>query len=120
MVYGLRNLRYEYRLKRLNLFSLDFRGRRGDLIEAFKIINGYEKMDKAILFTESCYKQLRGHSCKLYQKPVRTQLRQKIVSQRIVSKWNELSEVVVKSTSIKMFKNRLDKFVGHNVGIKNC
>ena len=39
---GLRDLRYEERLKECGLTSLETRRLRGDQIEVFKILNGYE------------------------------------------------------------------------------
>ena len=38
MVYGFGKLKYEESLERLNLFSLQFRRMRGDMIETYKII----------------------------------------------------------------------------------
>ena len=42
MVYGFGNLKYEERLERLNLFLLQYRRMRGDMIETYKIISGLE------------------------------------------------------------------------------
>jgi len=41
LVWGMKNLHYEERLKRLGLMHLDRRSVRSDLLEAFKIINGH-------------------------------------------------------------------------------
>jgi len=40
-VWGMENWHYEERLKRLGLMRLDRRRVRSDLLETFKIINGY-------------------------------------------------------------------------------
>ena len=45
MVYGLNDLTYEQRLMRLDITALETRKLRGDLIEAFKIIKGFDKVD---------------------------------------------------------------------------
>ena len=45
MVYGLNDLTYEQRIRRLGITTLEFRRIRGDLIEVFKIIKGFDKVD---------------------------------------------------------------------------
>ena len=47
---GLRDLRYEERLKECGLTTLETRRLRGDQIEVFKILNGYENIDSNIFF----------------------------------------------------------------------
>ena len=44
LIPGLRDLRYEERLKECGLTSLEMRRLRGDQIEVFKILNGYENI----------------------------------------------------------------------------
>ena len=51
MVYGFRNLKYEKRLERLNLFLLQYRRMRGDMIETYKIISGLEDVNSSQVFT---------------------------------------------------------------------
>ncbi len=45
MIQGLMNLPYQDRLKHLNLYALERRRVRGDLIEVFKWVKGYNKGD---------------------------------------------------------------------------
>ena len=47
MVYGFGNLKYEERLERLNLISLQHSRMRGDLIETYKIISGSEDVNSS-------------------------------------------------------------------------
>ena len=47
MVYSFGNLKYEERLERLNLFSLQYRRMRGDMIEIYKIISGLEDVNSS-------------------------------------------------------------------------
>ena len=65
MVYGFRNLKYEERLERLNLFSLQYRRMRGDMIETYKIMSGLEDVNSSQFFTRSNMKNFHGHSLKL-------------------------------------------------------
>ena len=43
-----RNISYEMRLRECGLTTLETRRLRGDQIEVFKILNGYENMDRNI------------------------------------------------------------------------
>ena len=45
LIPGLRDLTYEERLKECGLTTLETRRLRGDKIEVFKILNGYENID---------------------------------------------------------------------------
>ena len=45
LIPGLRDLTYEERLKECELTTLKTRRLRGDQIEVFKILNGYENID---------------------------------------------------------------------------
>ena len=48
LIPGLRDLRYEERLKEFGLTTLETRRLRWDQIEVFKILNGYENIDSNI------------------------------------------------------------------------
>ena len=52
LIPGLRDLRYEEQLKKCGLTTLETRRLRGDQIEVFKILNGYENID-SIIFSKS-------------------------------------------------------------------
>ena len=60
----LKKMPYTDRLQEMNLTTLQERRQRGDLIETFKIINGYYNCPLE-LFTFSHGMQLRGHPRKL-------------------------------------------------------
>ena len=49
MISKLRNISYEMRLKECGLTTLETRRLRGDQIEVFKILNGYENIDRNML-----------------------------------------------------------------------
>ena len=50
LIPGLRDLRYEERLKECGLTTLETRRLRGDQIEVFKILNGYGNIDSNLFF----------------------------------------------------------------------
>ena len=51
LIPGLRDLTYEERLKECGLTTLETRRSRGDQIEVFKILNGYENIDSNHFFS---------------------------------------------------------------------
>ena len=118
MVHGLKDLKYEDRLKRFGVYSLQRRRFRGDLIETFKILTGKECIDKRQFFSLSVTTNLRGHDQKLFTPRSHLQVRQKLFSQWIIDTWNKLPQEVVESTSISMFKNRLNDY-WNDVGTKS-
>ena len=60
LIPGLRDLRYEERLKECGLTTLETRRVRGDQIEVLKILNGYENIDSNIFFEIKESKITRG------------------------------------------------------------
>ena len=110
MISEFRHLSYEERLNKLGLISLEKRRVRGDLIQAFKVIKGIDKVHYSKFFTLNVDRRTRGHKYKLIKKRSRLDLRKNFFSQRVVSAWNNLPETVVESCSVNAFKNELDRF----------
>ena len=52
MLPGLKGLSYGERLDRLELFSLECRRLKGELIEAFKIMRGIDRVNALSLFSQ--------------------------------------------------------------------
>jgi len=67
MIKDIQHLSYEDRLKKLNLYFLVRRRKRGDLIVVFKSLNNLEYIDEEIIFNRSLTTNLRGHDCKLFK-----------------------------------------------------
>jgi len=117
MVHGLKDIAYADRLEMHGLISLEKRRLRGDLIEVFKILADREN-DKQLFFTPATCSHLREHSLKLSKPRSTRQVRQNFFSQRVIDVWNKLPSNVVTSTSINMFKNKLDDH-WNDVGVKS-
>jgi len=83
---------------------------RGDLIEVFKIINGFEDVNYKDYFVTSTT-GLRGHEFKVFKGRFNTTIRKNSFSQRVIDHWNNLSYDVVARTSVLQFKKRLDIFM---------
>ena len=69
MIPELRNLTYESRLLECGLTTLEIR--RGYLIEMFKIVNGYEHIDKNMFFKLKEISRTRGHEATLVKEQCR-------------------------------------------------
>ena len=93
MVPELRYLSYEECLKECGLTTLETRWLRGDQIEVFKILNGYENIDRNMFFSLKKDSRTRGHEVKL----VKGQCR--------------LSTDCVTASSVTMFKNKVDTYL---------
>ncbi len=102
LVSGLRHVQYEERLRQLNLFSLERRRLRDDLILAFKIFKGEVDPNPSEFFP--CPPRAG-----LLQGPSRLRRRSGAFSVRIVKFWNRLPAHLVLSPSISIFKKQLDR-----------
>ena len=111
MIPKLRNISYEMRLKECGLTTLETRRLRGDQIEVFKILNGYENIDRNILFTVKEERRTRGHGVTLAKKQCRLDIRKFSFSQRTVNEWNRLSADCVGASSVNIFKNKIDIYL---------
>ena len=88
MIPKLRNINYEMHLKECGLTTLETRRLRGDQIEVFKILNGYENIDRNIFFTVKEERRTRGHGVTSAKKQCRLDIRTFSFSQRTVNQWN--------------------------------
>ena len=111
LITGLRDLSYDDRLKECGLTTLETRRLRGDQIEVFKILNGHENIDPNIFFKIKTGKITRGHDFTLVKGQNRLDFRKYSFSQRTVNEWNKLSADCVHSSSVNMFKNRIDNYL---------
>ena len=114
LIPSIAGLPYEERLKRLNLTSLQERRVRGDIIEAFKVVKGFDVVNAGEKFLQMEFgprrDRTRGHSLKLHKPRHRTLKRTMFFSSRGVDHWNNLPQVV-ESPSINSFKNRYDQYM---------
>ena len=101
---------YESRLKALGIYSLYCKRQRGDLIETYKLLNGYYDVDWTKFFTLSPIRNTRGHHMKLYKQTSKIQLRSNFFTQRIINMWNSLPATVVSAPTVSLFKQKLEKY----------
>jgi len=115
LVPGIGHMNYDDRLKMCNLTMLEDRRRRGDLIQLFKLLNGYSSMNVEHLF---CYTSQRHNvhtrsasNNHLVAEKSRLDVRKNFFTNRVVSKWNELPIEVRETESVNSFKNLYDDFM---------
>jgi hypothetical protein len=82
--------------------SLEERRNRSDLIEMFKISRGVSAIPWNSFFRADSNERIRGHSRKLAKDSFRLDVRKYFFSQRIVKKWNSLSEEVISAGSVNI------------------
>jgi len=82
----------------LDLPSMNYRQKRGDLILLYKIINNYFNSDFPNMITFSSTTTTRSHSFKLYKQQSRLQIRSNFYFNRIINDWSNLSQEVVNAT----------------------
>ena len=91
--------------------TLETRILRGDQIEVFKIVNGYEDVDRNMFFKLKEGSRTRGHKAALVKEQCRLDMRKYSFSQRVINEWNKLPNYCVNASSVNMFKNRIDRYL---------
>ena len=109
LVPELRGLTYKERLIELNLPTLDYRRKRFDIIQVFKIVNKIDDIDMCAFFTFTENNQLRGHNLKLNKPRANKSIKLHSFSLRNIPVWNSLPLEVVNSRTVVEFKTKLDK-----------
>ena len=81
----------------------------------FKILNGYENIDRNMFFSLKKDSRTRGHEVKLVKDQCRLDIRKHSFSQRTINEWNTLSTDYVTASSVNMLKTRLTHISGGRV-----
>ena len=109
---SIEHLPYEERLKHLNLYSLEDRLARGDMILMYRLMSNDIRIDTSKLFTVKDT-ITRGHHLKVHTGPTcKLDIRHKFFTQRVITPWNTLPDFVVSSTTVEQFKFNYDKWHG--------
>jgi len=114
LVHGIGSKPYDERLAICNLTSLEHRRERGDMILAFKLMNGLSDLETTCMFSfanERHSKDTRSSAERLLV-PERTSLdtRKYFFANRIVNRWNQLPNEIRTASSVNSFKNMYDTF----------
>jgi len=92
----------------LGLLSLEKRRLQGGLIAAFQNLKGAYKKDGDKLFSKACCDRTRSNGFILREGRFTLDIRNKLVTMRVVKHWNRLPREVVDAPFLETFKVRLD------------
>ena len=76
------------------LTTLDVRRFRGDQIEVFKILNGYENIDRHIIFALKKDSKTIGHEGTIAKDQCRLDIRKYSFLQRTINEWTNYLNIV--------------------------
>ena len=109
---------YEEKLEEVGMLSLADRRERGDMITAYKILSGKEKVEPGLIFSmggdghgpRTRLTTGTHHIRKQTTKP-KTDVRRHSFSQRVVDTWNALPDSLKGADTVLAFKVGFDKWV---------
>ena len=103
-----KHLPYAERLKYLGLYSLKGRRRRGDLIETYKMFNGFTDTDPYRFFDPATTNVTRNSDKKIFINHYHNKMHKNVFSQRVAPHWNALPAHYKNAQTTNHFKNLLD------------
>ncbi|VDM03409.1 unnamed protein product [Schistocephalus solidus] len=111
LVQGQSCLPYETRLSNLDLFPLDYRQLRGDLIQAFRILRRQDGcLASGDFFELATTTNLRGHPIKLRVTGARLDTRRFFFYKTVIKVWNALPADISMSPSTETFIWKFDQY----------
>ena len=116
LIPSMKHLPYDKRIQLCNLMTLEDRRRRGDLIQAYRIVKGIDQIPVDSLFKvadKSTRPTTRGHNYKFFKTHVKLDTRKNFFSQRVINDWNNLPKEAVNSATLLGFKIKLTHFLGY-------
>ena len=117
MVTDLRGRSYEERLAELGMVTLETRRQRGDLIQAYKVLSGKDRVDASKWFSFAQPREVGATTRALtgrlnvIRNEGRTEVRRNFWSVRVCDQWNSLPDHVKEQETTNGFKNALDNFM---------
>ena len=113
LITGLKGKSYLEKLQELGLMLLKAIWSRFDLLQTFKIIKGFERVNRDIWIElvgpdNPRSTRLTSHQFNIIPKPSRTDPRLNFFSNRVENSWNTLPAEIKDAKSINMFKNKLN------------
>ena len=104
----MKDIPYQERLKALNLPSLQYRRKRGNMIVMYKIINGIIRIDSNKLLSLRMNTRTRGHNRKIFKGHATKLCRINNFTQKSTNDWNSLPLKIISAPTLNNFKNQLD------------
>ena len=113
MVAGLKGRTYEDKCKELGLDTLECRRNKQDLLQAYKIFKGKDKVDPDLLFTRvgaahtTRATRFTADPMNIVEERSRLDIRKYSYAVRVASEWNKLKPDTKTSQTVPIFKNAL-------------
>ena len=112
MVSGLTGRTYEEKLAELGLLSLENRRKQYDLVQAYKIIRGFDDVKSEHWFNLVGENPMRVTRFSTYKDNIvpenpNTDIRRHFFTNRVTKLWNDLPSEVKESRTIGIFKNKV-------------
>ena len=104
----MRHLPYTDRLRNLDIASLSYRRKQGDMISLYQIFQGHIDLNISDFFVLASYLSTRGNSKKLFKSRFLCHARSKFFSTHVINDWNSLPDHIINAPSISSFKEQLD------------
>jgi ribonucleases P/MRP protein subunit RPP40 len=113
MVAGLPQLTYEEKCRELDMDTLEERRKIQDMTQAYKMIQGKEKLIRNELFNHVDGGRTRQDADNLNLKkgPARLELRRQFFTQRIINDWNALPPEMKRAKNVAGFKSAYRKLL---------
>ena len=114
MVTNFKGRTYEEKLAEAGMVTLEARRLRGDLLQAYRVLNGVDDVDPKKWFTMTQDRngamstRHTGGTLNVERGEGNGDVRRNFWSQRVVEPWNALPEEVKKAKSLNDFKNGID------------
>ena len=103
-----KGMTYIQRLKYLDIHSLKGRRLRGDLIETFKIFNGFTDLKVNKFLMQPTSERTRNSERKIFIQFHKNKMRRNFFSVRVAPHWNSLTNTMKYATNTYLFKNLVD------------
>ena len=116
MASGMGGKSYEQQLSDLDLLSLHDRRIKFDLVQTFKIVHGFDKVDHKEWFEMvGCHPgrltRATSDPLNIVKKHSNNEVRKNFFSNRVVEKWNNLPADVKRAKKVSTFKNSISELI---------
>jgi ribonuclease P/MRP protein subunit RPP40 len=114
MISGLKGTTYEEKLREIGLTTLEERRHQADMLQAFKIIRGFDKVDSSTWFqgVDVSIRTTRSAADPLNLRPqaARLETRRNFFSNRVGEAWNVIPGDIKRSKTVSSFKNAYRRY----------